>query len=104
MLGPDLDPTFDTEIMIHINAALTTLAQVGACAKGSLIMDENATWGSIFPTQGIMSKARTYIYYRVRLGFDPPQSSYAIENMNKLADEELWRINHYTDYEDDEDE
>lgn len=97
MLGPDTDDAFDTDIVIHINAALSSLAQVGACPEGSRIMGDDETWDSVFSIPDAESKAKLYIYYKTRLGFDPPQSSYAVESMKALADEELWRINDFVD-------
>lgn len=97
MLGPDTDDVFDDEITIHINAALSTLAQIGACPEGSMIVGNSTQWEDVFENPDAASKAKTYIYYKTRLGFDPPQSSYAIESMKALADEELWRINDFVD-------
>lgn len=97
MLGPDTDDVFDQEIIIHINAALATLAQVGACPEGSMIINDQEQWEDIFTIPDAAAKAKPFIYYKTRLGFDPPQSSYAIESMKALADEELWRINDFVD-------
>ena len=99
LLGPESDDSFDQDIIIHINSALVTLAQNGACEKNSAITGSEETWSDVFPSQDIASKAKTYIYYKVRLGFDPPQSSFAIESMKALAEEELWRINSDADYD-----
>lgn len=104
MLGPDIDNSFDQDILIHINSALASLAQVGACPKGSMISGATETWSTIFSSQAIAAKAKVYIYYKVRLGFDPPQNSFAIESMKSLADEELWRINSDADYDDEDDD
>lgn len=103
MLGPGIDGEFGPAVIAHINSALTSLAQVGACPKGSMITGASETWSDIFYTSAIATKARTYIYYKVRLGFDPPQNSFAIESMKALADEELWRINSDADYDEDDD-
>ena len=96
MLGPDTDEVFDQEIIIHINAALATLAQIGACNEDAEITGTE-TWDDVFSNPAAAKKSKTYIYYKTRLGFDPPQSSYAIESMKALADEELWRINDFVD-------
>lgn len=104
MLGPDVDSAFDQDIIIHINSALVSLAQVGACPKGSTISGAEETWSDIFYSTAMAAKARVYVYYKVRLGFDPPQNSFAIESMKSLADEELWRINSDADYDDEDDD
>lgn len=99
MIGPDVADVFDNDLIIHINAQLSTLAQVGACQKGSMISGASDKWQDIFTDQAICSKAKTFIFYQTKLGFDPPQNSFAIENYKALAAEELWRINSDADYE-----
>ena len=99
MLGPDNDTVFDEELIMFINNELETLSQVGACPKGSCITSNLNTWSDIFDDQGIVSKAKAFIFYEVKLSFDPPQSSFAIESFKKKADEALWRINHDADFE-----
>ena len=98
MIGPDTDTTFDNDLIIHINSLLSTLAQVGACPKGSFITGVSDKWSDIFEDTAIGMKAKTFIYYKTRLAFDPPQSSYAMENLKELAAEEIWRINSDADY------
>lgn len=104
MIGADVNDVFDEDIIIHINSALATLAQVGACPKGSMITGSTETWADIFGNPLIGAKVKTYIYYKVRLGFDPPQSSFAGESIKALAEEELWRINSEADYDDEDDD
>jgi len=104
MIGPDTNTEFDDDLIVHINAALATLAQVGACPKRSAITGDSDTWQDIFRDSEIADKARLYIYYKVRLGFDPPQSSFAAESMKTMAEEELWRINSDAEYDGDDNE
>lgn len=96
LLGPENDDAFDQEILIHINSAVATLSQIGACAEGAEVTADT-NWSDIFESQAAANKSKLYIYYKTRLGFDPPQSSYAIESIKTLADEELWRINDFVD-------
>lgn len=98
MIGPDTVDVFDDELIIHINSLLSTLAQVGACAKGSYITNGSTVWSDIFTDPAILVKAKTFIYYKTKLGFDPPPNSFTLESYKALADEELWRINSDADY------
>ena len=104
MIGAGIDKEFDDDLIVHINSALGTLAQVGACPKGSAITDGSESWQDLFQDSQIAAKAKTYIYYKVRLGFDPPQSSFAAESIKTMAEEELWRINSDAEYDGDDNE
>ena len=98
LLGPDIEDDFDQEIIIHINSAISKLAQVGACDETARIASDLEQWEDIFQNaQSAIPMAKTYIYYKTRLGFDPPQNSFTIESFKTLADEELWRINDLVD-------
>lgn len=96
LLGPENDDAFDSEILIHINSAVATLSQIGACIEDAEVAADT-NWSDIFESKAAANKSKLYIYYKTRLGFDPPQSSYAIESIKTLADEELWRINDFVD-------
>lgn len=100
LVAPDTGDEFNDELVMHINDAIETLVQNGACPKGSHIDGNSETWSDIFADRGIVSKAKAFIYFEVRLSFDPPPSSYAIESLRKKSAEALWRINHDADYED----
>lgn len=97
MLGPDSYEGFDSEIIIHINDALSTLSQNGACSEDAVITGDTEVWSNFFSSPAVISKAKTFVYYKARLGFDPPTSSYAIESLKSLADEALWRVNDLVD-------
>lgn len=96
LLGPENDDAFDAEILIHVNSAIGTLSQIGACKEDAEVTADT-NWTDIFESTAAANKSKLYIYYKTRLGFDPPQSSYAIESIKTLVDEELWRINDFVD-------
>lgn len=106
MLGiPEEHEQFDMDIIIHINSVLMTLTQIGVGPTGGfLISDKKATWAS-FINNGVnvvswtgmtdlnLAAVKSYMYIKVKLLFDPPQSSFVIESMNKQAAEFEWRLN-----------
>lgn len=98
LLGPDIYDEFDTEILIFVNSALAELAQVGACQKGFAISGSSTTWAEMSNDQSIVSLAKSYIYNKARIRFDPPQSSFVLNAMKEDADELLWRINSDAEY------
>ena len=87
---------FDADIIIHINSVLMVLTQLGiGPAEGFAIEDKNAKWTDFVPdTSPFKMKAiQTYIYLRVRLLFDPPQSGTVIDMINNQIAEYEWRLN-----------
>ena len=85
---------FDVDIIIHINTALMVLTQLGVGpAKGFSITDKSAVWTDFVPEVERIQAIKTYVYLKVRILFDPPQSGPAIESMNKLINEYEVRIN-----------
>lgn len=101
MLGipPDYEH-FDPEIIIHINSVFSILTQLGVGSdEGFSIKDSTASWSDYIPEGKAVEDIKTYVYLKVRLIFDPPQSSAAIEAMKQLAGEFEWRINVGVDVE-----
>lgn len=101
MLGipPEYDQ-FDPEIIIHINSVFSILTQLGVGSdEGFSIKDSTASWSDYIPEGKAVEDIKTYMYLKVRLIFDPPQSSAAIDAMKQLASEFEWRINVGVDVE-----
>lgn len=101
MLGIPQDYTqFDTDIVIHINSVLSILTQLGIGPnEGYSIKDNTSLWSDYIPDGKALSDIKTYVYLKVRLIFDPPSASSAVEAMNKLVSELEWRINVAADSE-----
>ena len=101
MLGvPPEYEQFDPEIIIHINSVFSILTQLGVGSdEGFSIKDSTASWSDYIPEGKAAEDIKTYMYLKVRLIFDPPQSSAAIEAMKQLASEFEWRINVGVDVE-----
>ena len=88
------DTDFDQDILMHINSVFTTLADVGVGdATGFMIEDDTAEWDDFLAADPRLNSVKTYIYLRVRLLFDPPQTSYLVDALSKQAEEILWRLN-----------
>lgn len=94
MLGIDIsDTNFDDEIMIHINGALVTLSQVHSPTSTPLSIEETDTlWEDLFPSEPNLAMIRLYIYYKVRLGFDPPTVASLLDAFGKAVNELEFRL------------
>lgn len=92
-LDPEYD-VFDVDIITHINSAFFTLNQLGVGpVEGFMIEDDTTTWSEYLGGQINLNAVKTYVYLRVRLLFDPPQTSFAISAMEKQIQELEWRLN-----------
>lgn len=90
----EADTSFDVDIVIHINSVLAVLTQVGIGPNnGYMIEDDTATWDTFIGTDPRLNLVKTYLYLKVRLMFDPPGTSYAIDAMEKQIAEFEWRLN-----------
>lgn len=94
LLGIDEDyKHFDQDLIMHINSVLMILTQLGVGpSTGFSIVDETATWKDFLGIDPRFESVKSYIYLKVRLLFDPPQSSALIESTNKLISELEWRL------------
>ena len=83
---------FDLDVLVGINAALATLAQV---TNGVFIpiKDDAATWGDLsVKDQTVLNMAKQYIYLRTRLIFDPPTMSFLLSAIKEQIKEHEWRL------------
>ena len=86
---------FDPDIIMHINSVLAILVQLGVGpSEGFSISGKDATWTDFLGDDLTnLEGVKTYIYMKVRLIFDPPATSAAIDSMNRLVNEFEWRLN-----------
>lgn len=95
LLGIDENYThFDADIVMHINSVFSILTQMGVGpANGFSISGKDETWSAFITDKpNIFSLVKSYVYMRVRLLFDPPLSSAAIESINRQISEFEWRL------------
>ncbi len=87
---------FDMDLMMHANTYFANLTQLGVGTPGFILQDDTQTWrdflGDNYPPERL-SQVKTYIYIKVRLVFDPPQSSAHMATLKEEAKEIEWRLN-----------
>lgn len=92
-LGEDYT-VFDSDVMMHINTAFTTLQQLGVGPpEGFMITDDATTWDNYTDLDTNLNSVKSYIFLRVKLLFDPPATSFAIEALRSQITEFEWRLN-----------
>lgn len=93
------DTSFDTDLIIHINSVFSILTQLGVGSpEGFSIEDNTAVWTDFIKDDTNLELVKSYVYMKVRLLFDPPTSSSAIETSKSLINELEWRINVTVDH------
>lgn len=95
LLNVDPEETaFDTQIGMFINEEFMTLHQLGIGPdEGFYVNDANTRWTDFSDDKSLINTVKTYIYYRVRLAFDPPASSIVADAINSRIAELQFRLN-----------
>lgn len=81
---------FDADIIIHVNSVLSLLRQMGM--RQFSITGSDEVWSDYIPEGKSLEDIKTYVYLKVKLIFDPPSSSAALESIKALISELEWRI------------
>lgn len=83
---------FDPQLIMYINAALATLVQNGVGEPGFTISNDLSKWSDFLGEKTTaLEYVKVYVISKVRLMFDPPQSSGAQAALKELAAEYEWR-------------
>ena len=85
---------FDQDIITHINAAFSILNQLGlGQPDGFMIEDASAEWEEFDVPMNQLNLVKTYIHLKVRILFDPPAMSFALEAAKEQVREYEFRLN-----------
>lgn len=82
---------FDSELLMHINAAVSELVQGGSGPDSGLNVTAETVWSDLSTDTNVVSAAREYIYCKTRLIWDPPTNSFLCDALKSRADECYWR-------------
>lgn len=102
LIGIDkLYDVFDLDIIVAINSSFMILNQLGiGPEKPYSIKGSDETWADFFGDEEIFGLAKSYIYLRTRLLFDPPSSGVLHEAVERQISEFEWRMHVQADYND----
>lgn len=101
VLGLDEGYTaFDLDVITFINSALATLDQLGVGPAGGLVIDgPSESWADLALPDNQLGLVKTFIFLKVRMLFDPPATSFAINAFNEQIKEVEWRLNIFSETE-----
>lgn len=98
-----LDPSmihFDPDIIMCINSALNVLTQLGVGPnEGFSIKSQDETWEQFLGTDPRLNMAKSYIYLKTKITFDPPTGNAVLECYKGEIKEYEWRLNCQVDPE-----
>lgn len=100
--GTTTDNHFDSLLINYINTAFEIVWQLGVGPRDKPFktsLNSEDKW-SDFMEGPHLEQTKEYIYRRVQMMFDPPQSSAAMDASKEIMNEMEWRINAYADYPD----
>lgn len=87
------DPSFDTDITLHINSTLSLLHQLGASPLESVsISDSTATWQMLLDNINGVNFMKSYVYLKVKSWFDPPVNANTMNALTEQIKELEWRL------------
>lgn len=94
LLGILEDSTeFDSDIIMNINSAINTLWQLGVGKEGFMVTSKEDTYADLLEDLAPMfQNVKMYLFFKTRLGFDPPQTQALITSTEKMISELEWRI------------
>jgi hypothetical protein len=82
LLGVELDDdSFDIEIITLINSVFADLVLLGIGPdEGYMIEDSTTPWSDYLENKLYLNQVKSYMYLRVRMLFDPPATSFALDS------------------------
>lgn len=104
LLGLDKDyDVFDLDTILGINTVFANLQQLGVGQDEAFqLLDNTEKWSEFYAHLGMetnFAQVKSLIFMRVKLMFDPPTSSFALDSYNKQIAELEWRLNVQADWE-----
>lgn len=85
---------FDQDLIVHINTVLAILSsELGIGPVGGyIVIDANDKWSDFLTNPEILCMVKSYVYGKVKLLFDPPDSAAQLESLKNLVNELEWRL------------
>lgn len=91
---------FDQDLIMHINSVFMILNQLGVGPEPSFrITGKTETWDQFIDGKTDLDSVKSYMYLKVKLMFDPPQSGIVMNATQEQIRELEFRLNIADDYE-----
>lgn len=84
---------FDTDVIININSAFMVLHQLGVGPKECFsISGVEEVWNDFFEGRTDLEAAKTFVYLKAKMAFDPPTTSFVLSSMENQIKELEYRL------------
>ena len=84
---------FDPDVIMHINSVMLDLNQLGLGPTGGFVITgEDELWTDFIGARKDLVAVQSLTYLKVRLLFDPPQTSFVVDSINKQIEKFEWRL------------
>lgn len=83
---------FDADLIMHINSVFLILNQLGVGPEEPFFIEDDSAYWEDFVEFGSIDLVKSYIGLKVKLLFDPPISSAAMDSANRMISEFEWRL------------
>jgi hypothetical protein len=85
---------FDIDIISAINTTMLSLQQLGVIEDDGFVYPTDGTeWTDLIGTDKNLNAVINYVALKVKLLFDPPTTSFSIENIKNVIEELEFRMN-----------
>lgn len=91
----DEDTSFDLDIIFNINAAASTLYQLGVLKKPFTVSSKKDTYDDLLPgvSEDVINQVKMYFVYKTRLGFDSASLTGTMtQTIKEMISEAEWRL------------
>lgn len=87
------DTSFDSQILGFINSSLADLVELGAGPpNGLFVTGDDELWEGLEESPALTERIKNWLYLKVRLFWDPPQTSFLLTAHQDQINEAAWRI------------
>lgn len=89
------DTSFDIDIMLNINAAISVLFQLGVIQQSYTVTSDEDTYKDLIPgaSEDVVNQIKMYFVYKTKLGFDSSTlSGTVIDVIKEMIREAEWRL------------
>lgn len=91
---------FDQDLIMHINSVFMILNQLGVGPEVTFrITGKDETWDQFIDGKTDLDSVKSYMYLKVKMMFDPPQSGIVTNATQEQIRELEFRLNIADDYE-----
>lgn len=93
-LGTPLDETvFDVELLMHINSTFSDLTQLGLGPTAGFRVTKTTLYSEFVGLDEDIESVQSYVYMRVKMLFDPPDSYVVSGSFKEQIDKAEFRLN-----------